>query len=1115
MRRLACASSAPWLRHCVGAIVGIVASSWVGTAWSQPAVPVRALSPMPGNLEGKWAFRADPEDAGRKSGWQRPEVDDAAWEQLRVPGYWEPQGITQTRPGQGPKTMEGIRWTDYDGIAWYRLRFTVPPAWAKEELLLRLGSVDDTDHAYLNGQLIGQTGADMPRSVSVQRQYSVPVGIVRAGTVNVLAVRVVDSGGPGGLMGPLVSLLPRSILEKPMQLPTEDRPLAERFANPPAATRILKIVHALPDAPEQQSMLLLGLANQGFGGIVTNVSFTNYLEDESKWEAFVAGVKKAKAGGMALWLYDEKGYPSGTAGGLTLRDHPEWVARGLLIADQATSGDAIDLPVPPGDLRVAAAYPVTADGLDLDRAVDLRPSIRDGKAAWVPQRGTWHAFLITESPLHEGTHAEISLALKLPYINLLMPEPTARFLELTHGGYARHLGKDLGKTFAATFTDEPSLMSRFFRRMPYRVLPWSPAFPAEFKRRCGYEIEELLPALVADCPATARTRYDFWNTVGDLVADNFFGQIQTWCREHGLPSGGHLLLEEPLLDHVAFYGDFFRCVRRLDAPSIDCLTSIPSRVPWRIARMISSAAELDGNTLTMCETSDHVQRHRAPGDKRPPVPISEGQIRGTVNRLLLGGINTITSYYSFSGLPTEQLRRLNEWTGRCGTMLKGGHQVADIAVLYPVHSVWPRFQPARVGPTHAPKAVTVQRVFEQATDTLYNARRDFTFVDARTLAASTAAGGALRFRDSSWRVLVLPCADTLPVAAWEGIERFWQSGGAVIALSALPSNSATRFPDPAITDLATRIFGRGDGIRALGQPNGGLGIYLPGGTEALLATVLGSVLEPDVAVDPTDVPIRMTHRRIDGRDVYFLINDSSKETAASVRFAATGAGTLWDPASGTSEAMGGTASDLRLGPYGAALVSFDQARARRRYAADAATIPRLVAAPLVTQPPTEGHGKFVDGQLVSATADGGVSTWRATATLTKGAVDTHLFVSFRADGLLDLSRAEALRFETSIPAGQRTSSQLLVLAHERGGAIYVAHSGRSLAGDEHVTSYVPWSSFGLAGWSKDADGDLDRSQVESISIGWGGYFGTEKEKVIFTVSQPQTVRIQAGAPRDR
>ena len=87
-----------------------------------------------------------------------------------------------------------------------------------------------------------------------------------------------------------------------------------------------------------------------------------------------------------------------------------------------------------------------------------------------------------------------------------MPEPTARFIEVTYGGYAKHLGDDLGKYFMATFTDEPSLMSLFLRPMPYRPLPWAPNLPVEFKQRRGYALDAaLLPALVAEAgPRTAR-----------------------------------------------------------------------------------------------------------------------------------------------------------------------------------------------------------------------------------------------------------------------------------------------------------------------------------------------------------------------------------------------------------------------------------------------------------------------------------------------------------------------------------------------------------------------------------------------------------------------------------
>jgi hypothetical protein len=52
--------------------------------------------------------------------------------------------------------------------------------------------------------------------------------------------------------------------------------------------------------------------------------------------------------------------------------------------------------------------------------------------------------------------------------------------------------------------------------------------------------------------------------------ENYFGQIQTWCRAHGLASGGLLLMEESLPPTSRCTGDFFRCARRLDAPSMDC-----------------------------------------------------------------------------------------------------------------------------------------------------------------------------------------------------------------------------------------------------------------------------------------------------------------------------------------------------------------------------------------------------------------------------------------------------------------------------------------------------------------------------------------------------------------
>lgn len=716
-------------------------------------------------------------------------------------------------------------------------------------------------------------------------------------------------------------------------LPQDNRPLAERFALPPASCRILKIVHVLPDQAEAQDALLRGLYEEGFGGMVTNVPFSGYLEDEAKWQVFVNTVKKAHEAGMALWLYDEKGYPSGTAGGITMRDHPEWEARGLYYVQATTDGAAVTLDMPPGTPVRVAAFPNTNGVIDLEHSVDLASEIHENKVSWLPPAGSWRVMAITEDRLFDATHASKSFSEHIPYINLLDAEPTARFLEVTHDAYAQRLGNDLGRYFIATFTDEPSLMSLFMEKRPWAVVPWSAQFAGVFNKRRGYDIMPMLPTLATEAGAKGkRARYDFWLTVGELVSENFFGQIQDRCRKYKTLSGGHLLSEEALLTHVPFYGDFFRCARRLDAPSIDCLTSIPRDVPWHIARLISSVADLEGRAVTMSETSDFAQHCRAPGDTRPPHYATEDQIRGACNREILCGITTITSYYPFKELTAEQLKRVNEWVGRCCTMLRGGNQVADIAVLYPVESIWPRFTPSHLWTEDVSEAAKeVDAAYIAARNSLFESRRDFTFIDSKALIDGVVTDGVLQVGSMKWSVIVLPCVDTLPLAAWQRLAEFWRNGGVIIALGAWPENSETEFPSVQVQALAKEIFSEHDMAKPKPNAAGGMGVSIPIERKDRIDQILDTLLQRDVVIEPRDAPIHYTHRRIDEHDVYFVINDSDQPWQGTLTFAAKGSGEKYDPADGSiSPIAETTVRDLRLGPYGAALFRFDATVPSRR-----------------------------------------------------------------------------------------------------------------------------------------------------------------------------------------
>lgn len=88
------------------------------------------------DLSGNWKFTT-----GGDRKWAEASFDDSRWQNLRVPELWDLQG-----------------YKDYDGFAWYRVRFRVPGHLRDDELTLLLGKIDDVDETCLNGKLIGRTG---------------------------------------------------------------------------------------------------------------------------------------------------------------------------------------------------------------------------------------------------------------------------------------------------------------------------------------------------------------------------------------------------------------------------------------------------------------------------------------------------------------------------------------------------------------------------------------------------------------------------------------------------------------------------------------------------------------------------------------------------------------------------------------------------------------------------------------------------------------------------------------------------------------------------------------------------------------------------------------------
>ncbi len=109
--------------------------------------------------------------------WKETNFDDSRWPSIRVPQLWE-------------KTMG-----DLDGIVWLRNTISLEDEDIGKSAVLKLSMIDDSDETYVNGMKVGSTN-----SYSAQRSYVIPSSVLKKGK-NVIAVKVTDTGGGGGIYG--------------------------------------------------------------------------------------------------------------------------------------------------------------------------------------------------------------------------------------------------------------------------------------------------------------------------------------------------------------------------------------------------------------------------------------------------------------------------------------------------------------------------------------------------------------------------------------------------------------------------------------------------------------------------------------------------------------------------------------------------------------------------------------------------------------------------------------------------------------------------------------------------------------------------------------------------
>ncbi len=117
-------------------------------------------------------------NAASAGSFKKAEFDDSNWPELKQPELWENQSLGE-----------------FDGVVWLRKSIVLSMDDSKKEAVLELSTIDDNDVTYINGVEVGSTN-----SWDAKRKYTIPAGILKEG-INVIAIRVTDNGGGGGIYG--------------------------------------------------------------------------------------------------------------------------------------------------------------------------------------------------------------------------------------------------------------------------------------------------------------------------------------------------------------------------------------------------------------------------------------------------------------------------------------------------------------------------------------------------------------------------------------------------------------------------------------------------------------------------------------------------------------------------------------------------------------------------------------------------------------------------------------------------------------------------------------------------------------------------------------------------
>ena len=495
---------------------------------------------------------------------------------------------------------------------------------------------------------------------------------------------------------------------------------------------------------------------------------------------------------------------------------------------------------------------------------------------------------------------------------------------------------------------------------------WTGAFREEFRRRRGYDLLPFLPAItgrpVMSMEVSERFLWDLRQTAQELVLENHALRLKELGRRDGFR-----LSIEPY--------DMTPCADMTLGTAAD----VPMGEFWlhgfNTAHSVVEAAGIahtGGKRVVAAEafTSDDTEAWRAhPASMKA---LGDWAFTAGVNRIVFHRYQNQAGLEARPGMTMgpygvhwertqtwwDMVPAYHAYLARCQHMLRQGLPVADVCFLV---------------------AEGAPHVFRPPAWSLYGdppgpAGAAFDGCPPETLlAAATVRDGRLAFPDGmSYSVLVLPERETMTPGLMKKVRDLVAAGATVIGPRPRKSPSLVGYPecDAEVERLAGEVWGDCDGDKVTEHAFGlGRVIWVreqrkavkgaPAGTNpaapasadhatwevgapplnepgqygdfAVVTAVLDKMsVQPDFS---SDVPLRWTHRRDGGTEIYFVANSDARAVEATAVFRVSGKRPeLWDPIDGKIRGLaqdmiadGRSSVSLHFAPYQSFFIVFRKA----------------------------------------------------------------------------------------------------------------------------------------------------------------------------------------------